>query len=172
MKRGIYLGPLPRRALRLARIAAGLAVLSVVVHAALYLRDRGELERASADLVSSGPVSGVPAEENDAELMRWLEAASNAGVAAVASPGDALAVLARTLPERVVLDSLSLTLAGPTPTMTLQATAPTERDVSELTRAFASEPRLRGASLLEERRAANGSIVVRVQAGLSAESPR
>jgi Fimbrial assembly protein (PilN) len=179
MKRGIHLGPpLARRAFA---STFGLVVLGAIAVALGILTYRAQREVAALRLEVPGgesgtsarttePVSGSTSGAWSREAELRLRSVLQSGLLGATSPTDALGAVASALPDGVVLASLSLSANPPNRSLLLEALADDAGKVTDLERRMARSPMVDATRLLEERRAAGGRLLVRLQVDLAEPS--
>lgn len=175
MKKGIHLGPpLASRALAstLALVALGaLGVVLGVVDSRAY-REVAALElELQVGGVETGPSPGPLAPARDRETADRLRSILQSGLLGATPPTQALRAVAESLPEGVILASLSLKASPPNRSLLLEAVADDAEKVTELQRRMARSPMVTATRLLEERRSVEGKLVVRLQVDLAESSP-
>ena len=87
------------------------------------------------------------------------------------APTHVLRLLEATLPESVVLVSVSIEPAPPRPSLTIEAIAESSEDIANLQQAVAGSDRVASTRLLEERRNLDGTVSVRLGVDLVGGSP-
>ena len=81
-------------------------------------------------------------------------------------PTALIDLLDEALPDGVRVTGLAIKASPPGPSMTVEATARSAETVTELQRRMDASPLVRATSVLDERRAADGTLVVRLQVDL------
>lgn len=172
MRAGIYLGA-RRGSLRRAGLAfAWLFLALTVAHAVLRYGQWRELAAARADTEALGgnttdSLGGAAGQDDaDRELLARLRAALDIGTMAAVPPTEVLRLLESTLPEGVVLVSVSIEPSPPRASLTLEAVAESASDVTKMQESVAGSDRVASTELLEERRAPDGTLSVRLQVNL------
>lgn len=175
MNAGIYLGPRKSTWHRARALFLVFAAILTLVHGVERYRQRQEvvmlrgelalIERAlSATLSSDSPY--------ESRAVMWqLRAVSESGVAEAIPATELLKLLERTLPDRVALVALSVDLTPPRVSLTIEARAERAEDVTELQKSIASSKRVAATQLLEERRASDGLLTIRLQVDLIGGRP-
>jgi hypothetical protein len=174
MKQGIHLGPPRGRrsllslALFLAAVGAvALGILSFVVRRDV-VRLREELERSSGGESSASPGSSGDGQRAAALLDAVLES----GALDAIRPTEVLSMLQSTLPDEMVLVSLSIATAPPSPSLLVEALADEAGQVTLFERRVAGSPLVAATKLLEERRSPDGRLAVRLSVDLTRKAAR
>lgn len=178
MKKGIHLGPPLAKwsgpaafalvvLVVLAAALAGLGYRTYRQVTTLRLELRGGGEQREAVPPSTAPASGESARAPALRLRSVLQS----GMLAATPPTEALGTVASALPDGVNLASLSLKASPPKRSLLLEALAVDAERVTELQRRMARSPLVAATRLLEERRSAEGRLLVRLQVDLREPSP-
>jgi hypothetical protein len=168
VKQGIYLGP-PRPKLPGIIRGLGLAMAAAAVLLGVFVvRDRREVaelrrdvERLTEEVSSAPAAAGV-----HPGVASSLETVLVSGLLDTVAPTDALRLLSSSLPEGMTLVNASLDASPPNRTLTLEATAASAGEVTELERRMSASPMVSGTTLLEERRLPGGALSVRLEVNL------
>lgn len=167
MRRGIYLGPAIRRGERALRGFVAILAIALVAHGAWLLWARTTLQAARQRVATAGESARMEASRSwSDEQWRALALArsvTSSGVTAMPAPTQLMRLVQELLPAEVRLVSMTFEPAGSVPTMTLEAVASDDRAVSELERRIAGSASVDRNRMLEERRAPDGSVSLRVQ---------
>ncbi len=170
MKQGIHLGPPPARSSFLAWTLLFAAAAAAFVLAVLYLEARSEVDALASEVrdLEEALASSSPGPRPDGKRLvaARFRLALDSGAAGAVSPTELLRIAESALPEGVVLGRLSF-IASPQPVLTLEASTVAGDRVTEMQRRLLSSPSVATASLLEERRLADGRLGVRIQVGLA-----
>lgn len=167
MKEGIHLGP-PRPKLPAVLRGLGSALAaSAVVLAVLVLRDRREVAELRQDVERlTEEASRSASEDVDVKVASSLETILVSGLLEAVAPTEALRLVSSSLPDGMSLVSLSLDASPPNRSLTLEATAMSASEVTELERRITTSSMVSGTTLLEERRLPGGALSVRLQVDL------
>ena len=175
MKAGIYLGPRKSDRRRAGALFLALAALFTLFHGAERYRARRELAAGSVELAAMEQELSVALSSDSLHESRpvlWqLRAASESGIAEAIPVTELLKILEQTLPERVALVQLSIDPSPPRASLTIEARAERAADVTEFQKNVASSKRVAATQLLEERRASDGSLMIRLQVELIGGRP-
>jgi hypothetical protein len=172
MRQGIHLGP-PRRRRSLSSLALLLAAVAALALGALSLRVHRDVMRLEDELGRSSPGERPAPSDSTAETRRaatLLKAVLETGVPDVIRTTEVLSMLASTLPDEMVLVSLSIAAAPPTPGLVAEALADDAHQVTLFQSRVASSPLVAGTRLLEERRSSDGRLAVRLSVDLRAKA--
>jgi hypothetical protein len=169
MKQGINLGPPQSRSKHLVAAMVIAAGAGALVLGALYTRARADVAALAIEVgrleeaLSKAPGASSPEEARfvAARLRLALDSRASSSI----PPTALLRLVESALPEGVVLGRISFN-ATPSPSLTLEATAPGGDRVTDLQRRLAASPWVSTTSLLEERRLPEGRLALRVQVGL------
>ena len=167
MRRGIYLGPAIHRGERVLRGVVAAAALALVAHGTWLVWERADLQAARERVETAGASARLEASRAWSDEQRGAlglaRSVVSSGVTLVPAPTRLVRLVQEVLPADVRLVSLTLDPAANVPTMTLEAVASDDRAVSELERRIAASPSVERNRMLEERRAPDGSVALRVQ---------
>jgi hypothetical protein len=133
----------------------------------LYQRARADVASLAIEVgrleeVISDALPATSTEEARLVAVR-LRLALDSGAAGSIPPTALLRLVESTLPDGVQLTRISF---GPSPSLTLEASAASGDRVTELQRRLARSPLVSAPSLLEERRLPDGRLAVRLQVGV------
>ncbi|TDI41639.1 MAG: hypothetical protein E2P02_14460 [Acidobacteria bacterium] len=175
MNAGIYLGPRKNVWRRARALLLAFAAIPTLFHGVeRYVRRqevatlRGELATMEEEL--SRTLSSTALSESRA-VMWQLRAISESGVAGAIPVTELLKLLERTLPDGVALMGVSIDPIPPRASLTIEARAARAADVTELQKNVASSPRVAVTQLLEERRAPDGLLTIRLRVDLIGGRP-
>lgn len=175
MNAGIYLGPRKSTWHRARALFLAFAAVLTLVHGVERYRQRQEVATLRGELgVVERELSTTPSSDSryESRAVMWqLRAVSESGVAEAIPATELLKLLERTLPDRVALVSLSMDPIPPRASLTIEARAERAEDVTELQKSIASSKRVAATQLLEERRAPDGLLMIRLQVDLIGGRP-
>ena len=175
MNAGIYLGPRKSTWHRARALFLAFAAVLTLVHGVERYRQRQEVATLRGKLaVVERELSTTPSSDSlyESRAVMWqLRAVSESGVAEAIPATELLKLLERTLPDRVALVSLSMDPIPPRVSLTIEARAERAADVTELQKSIASLKRVAATQLLEERRAPDGLLMIRLQVDLVGGRP-
>ncbi len=175
MNAGIYLGPRKSAWLRAKALILAFVGISTLFHGVERYAQRQEVVTLRGELaaieeeLSRTLSSNAP---NESRAVMWqLRAVSESGVAGAIPATELLKLLERTLPDGVALVAVTIDPIPPRASLTIEARAAREADVTELQKNVASAPRVAATQLLEERRAPDGLLTIRLQVDLIGGRP-
>jgi hypothetical protein len=173
MKQGIHLGP-PRGRRSLLSLALVLAAVAGVILGILSLVLREDVVRLRGDLTRSPGELPAPLDSSGGQTRAaaLLTAVLESGALDAIRPTEVLAMLQSTLPEGMVLSSLSIATAPPNPSLLVEALTDDEGQVTRFERRVASSPLVAATKLLEERRSPDGRLAVRLSVDLTGKAAR
>jgi hypothetical protein len=174
MRHGIHLGPPRRRrsplsVLLLLAAAAGVALAGAAL---LVRRDVVRLSEEPARSTRGEPPAPLDSSGVGERAAMLLAAVLEAGVLDAVRPTEVLSMLQSTLPEEMVLSSLEIAAAAPTPSLLVEARADEAPHVTLFQRRVANSPLVSRTRLLEERRSPDGALAVRLQVDLTGKAAR
>ncbi len=175
MNAGIYLGPRKSAWHRARALLLAFAAVLTLFHGIERYRGRQEVATLRGELAAierelSATLSSDSLHESRAVMWR-LRAVSESGVAEAIPATELLKLLERTLPGRVALVGVSIDPIPPRASLTIEARAERAADVTELQKNVASSPRVAATQLLEERRAPDGLLTIRLEVDLIGGRP-
>ncbi len=175
MNAGIHLGPRKSSWGQAGALLLVFAAVLTLFHGIERYRERRELAALGGELAAvEGELSRALSSDSlhESRAVLWqLRAVFESGVAEAIPATELLKLLERTLPDRVALVDVSIDPIPPRASLTIEARAERAADVTELQKNVASSPRVAATQLLEERRAPDGLLTIRLQVDLIGGRP-